>query len=66
MSDHSECCPTPVDRLHLPDQARNVGYQTPAIQRPLDAIEKRYGKMNTSPDSEKPTSFRRGIPGAQE
>lgn len=62
MSDESGCCPTPIKDLHLPDQSGNVGPQTPNIERQFAAIEKRYGKLDTSPDSMKPTPFTRGIP----
>lgn len=56
-------CPTPVKDCRLPDQSSGVGYQTPSESRLYAAIEKRYGKLDTSPDSDKDTGFRRGIPG---
>lgn len=55
--------PTPVANLRLPTQSGNVGYQTPNIVKQFSDIEKRYGKPDPSPDSDKDTGFRRGVPG---
>lgn len=62
MSDSDCSSPTPVKDLHLPDQSQNIGTQTPNVARQFAAIEKRYGKLDSSPDSMKPTPFDRGIP----
>ena len=58
-----DCCPTPVANLRLPSQSSGVGYQVPSEKKLYDAITKRYGKPDDSPDSMKDTGFRRGIPG---
>ena len=59
----SDCCPTPIEDLRLPTQSAGVGYQTPVEKDRFDDITKRYGKPNLSPDSDKDTGFKRGIPG---
>lgn len=65
-SEDSSCCPTPVDNLRLPDQTnRGVGFQTPNQKAIATAIEKRYGKFDDSPDSTKPTPFKRAVPGCE-
>jgi hypothetical protein len=62
-TDESSCCPTPVADLRLPTQSANIGPQNPSEKRLFTAIEKRYGKPDPSPDSDRDTGFRRGVPG---
>lgn len=61
--DDSSCCPTPIADLRLPTQSAGVGYQTPIQKARFSDIEKRYGKPDLSPDSDKDTGFKRGFPG---
>lgn len=55
--------PTPVSKLHLPDQSKNVGEQTPNVTSQFKAMRERYGDMVETPDSMRPTPFRRAVPG---